>query len=104
MKLRMALGAFFILTSACSTQSTSPTPHEPQGSSSTSPGDLITCAQDTDTRVLEIKKNSNSGCELIYTKFGTSKAVASSSNSDKHCREVREKISANLNRSGFKCE
>lgn len=102
MKLRMALGAFIIIATACSSKS--PSMGAPQGLSPMPTADLVTCLQDTDSRTLEIKKGPASGCELVYTKFGTSKSVASSSSSDKHCREVRDKIFANLTRSGFKCE
>jgi hypothetical protein len=94
---------------ACSSTKTasSPAPSTSASSSTPTPStanlDRTTCTQNADVRTLEIKKTEAGGCDLLYTKFGTEKSVASSAGK-KYCAEVREKISANLTRSGFKCE
>lgn len=74
-----------------------------EGETPTSEG-LITCTNQKDVRTLDIQKTANGGCELMYTKYGTEKSVASSGISTKYCSEVSEKIQNNLSRSGFTCK
>lgn len=91
-------------TDAVSTAAAASSPKSASAKSS-APGNRVTCTQNTDIRLLDIKDAaSGGGCELLYTKYGTEKSVASGSGGQKYCTEVREKISTNLTRSGFKCE
>jgi hypothetical protein len=93
-------------TTACSSTS-APKNAEPPSATASAPTasapDRETCILNNDSRLLEIKKTSNDGCELFYTKFGTERSVATSVGS-KHCSDVREKIKSNLRQSGFKCD
>jgi hypothetical protein len=107
MKLSLlTMSLLFSLISACASSGTKTNAAEtpaPPAPATAAPGDRLTCLQNTDSRILEIKKIKDGGCELLYTKFGTERSVATSAGA-KYCQEVREKISANLTRSGFKCD
>ena len=97
--------SFTLLVTACASPKNNSDPIEtPNGSASAeSSGDRMTCAQGTDSRIIEIKKTKSDGCELFYTKFGNEKSVATSVGK-KYCSEMREKIKSNLAQAGFKCE
>lgn len=62
------------------------------------------CARDQDTRVLEIASVQPKGCELNYTKFGNTEAVASSAVGLEHCQTVRDRIRGKLEEAGYKCQ
>lgn len=62
------------------------------------------CTLDKDTRIIEVRKTDEGGCELFYTKFGEEKSVASSGFGTQYCEEVRDRIQSNLSKAGFSCE
>jgi hypothetical protein len=62
----------------------------------------VKCTHGKDERLLEIKAK-GAGCELVYTKAGDAKAVASAANSDQHCKEVSIKMQKHLSDAGFNC-
>lgn len=64
----------------------------------------VTCTSDKDTRFLEVKPNQRGGCDLVYTKFGSEKSIASAAAGLQYCREVSGKIASNLVKSGFVCD
>lgn len=64
----------------------------------------ITCTLDKDTRLIEIQPYQQSGCDVLYTKFKTSKSIAKAQSENGYCREVSQKIVTNLTNSGFICE
>jgi hypothetical protein len=61
-----------------------------------------TCKQNEDTRVLQIRSKGDGACDVVYTKFGSEKSVASGGMA--YCEKVSEQIKMNLARSGFTCE
>jgi len=64
----------------------------------------VTCAQGNDSRSVKIKTRDDGGCDVMYTKFGVEKSVASGGKGSTHCQKVSEKITSQLTKSGFRCE
>lgn len=62
----------------------------------------VQCTQNNDVRALVIQPLNADSCNLLYTKFGSEKSVASGTTP--YCKKVSEQIRANLTRSGFRCE
>jgi hypothetical protein len=69
----------------------------------TAGADSVKCANGGDQRILEINEK-DGGCEIIYTKSGEAKPVASAAHGKQHCQEVSEKIQAKLTDAGFTCQ
>jgi hypothetical protein len=62
----------------------------------------VTCSMKAEKRVLEVK-SANGGCEVMYTKGGETKSVATSKHSTDHCNKTVEKIKGNLAAAGWTC-
>lgn len=63
----------------------------------------MTCTSGADSRTLEVS-SSGTGCELMYTKNGEAKSVATAVNESAYCTGVSEKIVTNLTAAGFSCK
>ncbi len=63
----------------------------------------IKCMSGSDERTLA-NTAKDSGCELIYTKGGEAKTIATQIIGDAKCVEVMGKVRANLENAGFKCQ
>lgn len=68
-----------------------------------SSGSLLTCTKGKDERKLEVVKKGQ-GCELAYTKFGETKAVASSKSGTEHCEKIMERIEGKLKVASYTCQ
>lgn len=76
----------------------------PAATKSSRGGELrISCSSAGDTRVIVKLKSGNSGCEVLYTKNGESKQVASQQIGNDHCDTVVEKMRSTLTDAGFSC-
>lgn len=64
----------------------------------------VTCTTGKETRTLEVKKADGKACEVIYTKAGEAKSIASAIADTAHCEAVTQKVSKNLEAAGYKCE
>lgn len=62
----------------------------------------IECKLGTDVRQIEVK-SVGSGCEVEYTKFGSSNVVANAQHELGHCSRVAERIKGKLQGHGFTC-
>lgn len=65
--------------------------------------ETVKCSLEKDMRSLKVKPEGK-GCELLYTKFAETKAVASSAWGVGHCKKSRTKLQTKLEEAGFKCE
>ncbi|MEK6627321.1 MAG: hypothetical protein AABY53_01745 [Bdellovibrionota bacterium] len=63
----------------------------------------MTCTNGSDVRRLDIT-NVDAGCELMYTKHGEAKSVATAKNESSYCDGVSQKIAKNLSAAGFNCK
>jgi hypothetical protein len=84
-------------------QATPPTPVVQKNNPPSS--DIVkkeSCESDQDQRSLEVHKK-DPGCELLYTKFGKGKVVASSKHGTKHCEDSLEKLVKKLESQKFTC-
>lgn len=63
----------------------------------------LTCTKGSDVRTVEVKAKDN-GCEVVYTKNGEAKSVASAVSGMSHCETVSQKISNNLSAAGMTCK
>lgn len=63
----------------------------------------LTCVHGTDSRIVEVK-TSGAGCELVYTKNGEAKTVATAKNGTSYCASISEKLAKNLSAAGFSCK
>lgn len=61
------------------------------------------CKSGSDQRSIEVKP-AGEGCEVVYTKAGEAKTVASAVSDKGHCNNVAEKITNNLKTAGYSCE
>ena len=64
---------------------------------------LVTCSLKAEKRVLEVK-NADGGCEVMYTKGGEAKSVASSRHGNEHCKKTVENIKGKLVAAGWSCQ
>ncbi len=85
-------------------------PEKPMGektptSGVTAVGDAtVTCSSGKEERVLSLKQ-SDTGCELQYTKGGETKTIAQSARKgSEYCGTVLNKTKTNLEGSGYKCQ
>lgn len=63
----------------------------------------VTCTNGADTRTLAVS-TSGTGCELMYTKNGEAKSIATAVNETGYCAGVSEKVVKNLTAAGFDCK
>lgn len=56
-----------------------------------------------DTRTIAVVKE-GSGCKVDYTKAGSTQTIASANADFSYCQEKSDKVRANLEGAGFKCE
>ena len=56
-----------------------------------------------DVRTIAVVKEA-SGCKVEYTKAGTPQTIATAANDFAYCQEKSDKVRANLEASGFKCQ
>ena len=63
----------------------------------------LTCTHGSDSRSIEIK-SPGAGCELMYTKNGDAKSIATAKNGTTYCAGVSEKLAKNLSAAGFSCK
>ncbi len=62
----------------------------------------VACTAGEDTRKIQVTTN-NSGCQVVYTKFGAESEVANAANDMSYCESVSNKIQGNLSAAGFAC-
>jgi len=62
-----------------------------------------TCSLKKDVRKIEVVE-AGKGCEVMYTKFGETKSIATSALGMAHCNSTSEKIAVNLAEAGFSCK
>jgi hypothetical protein len=67
---------------------------------STSSSEKIECKSGSDVRVLEIK-SANGSYEVVYTKLGEAKSIATGGKA--HCEAIRDRVKGNLANAGFTC-
>lgn len=66
---------------------------------------VVKCNLKNDERKIQIKNNTNNGCEVLYTKFGKEKAIASSVKKNNfYCKSILKRVRDNLVKAGFRCE
>lgn len=70
----------------------------------TSAASKLTCTAGKEIRTLEIKSGEGKACELMYTKGGETKSLATATADAAYCKTVSEKVSKNLQAAGYKCE
>lgn len=63
----------------------------------------VVCKSAKEERVLEMHSRVD-GCELLYTRAGNTRSIATSRLGDAACKAVRGKTQSNLERSGYRCE
>ena len=63
----------------------------------------INCTSSGDERILAVVPV-NQGCELLYTKMGETKTIASASFELSYCEAVQTRISKKLETAGFDCK
>lgn len=61
----------------------------------------IECKSGTDVRNLELKTASAGGYEVVYTKFGEAKSIATGGK--EHCEAILNRVKGNLANAGFTC-
>jgi hypothetical protein len=61
------------------------------------------CKSGSDERILKISAV-DAGCNLDYTKGGSTNSVATQKQGQAKCEEVRDKIKEKLTASGYQCE
>ena len=64
----------------------------------------VICTMKKDVRSLKVVSKDPKGCELIYGKHGSEKAVAQSAHGTGHCNKVQSSMKGNLEKAGFSCE
>ena len=64
----------------------------------------VTCSHGNEVRTIEVAPAEGKACEVIYTKAGEAKSVASAITDNSFCESVSQKISKHLEDAGYKCE
>ena len=59
------------------------------------------CKSGTDVRNIEVKATA-SGTEVVYTKFGEAKSIATGGK--EHCDAIKNRVVGNLEKSGYTCK
>jgi hypothetical protein len=63
----------------------------------------VTCSLGSDVRMIE-PKAADGGCELVYTKNGSSNSVATARNGMEYCQAAGEKLQKTLTDAGMDCK
>lgn len=63
----------------------------------------VTCTLNNDSRTIALN-TMDTGCEVVYTKFGESNSVATDSSGTDYCQTVSDRIQNNLENAGFTCK
>lgn len=64
----------------------------------------VRCTSGSDQRGIVVLPK-DAGCELHYSKFGTSSVIANAQNSGtEYCDQVQDKVRKNLEAAGFSCQ
>jgi hypothetical protein len=63
----------------------------------------VNCTANSDERILAVVPVEQ-GCELLYTKMGETKTIASASFELSYCEAVQTRISKKLETAGFNCK
>ncbi len=66
--------------------------------------DHVECVSGDDKRVIHVERKEGGGCEVHYTKFGQKEVVASATQDQNHCSQIRDRIRTNLTNAGFSCQ
>ena len=67
-------------------------------------GKVTNCTYPGDDRVIENRFAEGGGCEVLYTKNGETKTIATAQNELDYCQEVYERVSTKLSGAGFTCK
>lgn len=76
---------------------------EASTSSGSANASTVNCTLNSDTRIIAIN-TMDTGCEVIYTKFGEANSVATDSAGTDYCQTVSDRIQNNLENAGFGCK
>lgn len=90
-------------TAASPATTATKTPVAVETKAATTVAGVMTCTSGADTRNIEIK-NIDAGCELLYTKHGETKSMATAKSETAYCGGVSQKIAKNLSAAGFNCK
>jgi hypothetical protein len=85
-------------TTAVATPPAAASPAEKKGNE-----DAVMCTHGKESRSLKIEVAQPKGCKLWYSSFSKEKPVATSANSEEHCKTVRDRIQKKLETAGYKC-
>lgn len=66
--------------------------------------DKVTCKSGAEERSIAKRSVEGGGCEVVYTKGGEEKVIATAKADLGYCDKAHEKLKANLETAGFKCE
>ena len=64
----------------------------------------ITCSSSNDVRTIVNQKSDTGGCEVVYTKFGESKVIATAQKDIEYCNGVVDRVRKNLEAANFICK
>lgn len=67
-------------------------------------GKKVSCAYGENERVLENKFSDNGGCEVLYTKDGSTSSIATAQNELDYCQSVVDRVAGKLADAGFNCK
>jgi hypothetical protein len=70
---------------------------------STTAASSVTCTHNSEKRTIAVQAK-DSGCEVMYTKMGETKSIATAAHGDKYCQGVVSKIQKNLTGAGYSCQ
>jgi hypothetical protein len=71
-------------------------------SEATAAAGAVTCTKGSDSRTIEAKAQGN-GCELVYTKNGEAKSVATARSGMDYCQAAATKLQTTLSNAGMSC-
>lgn len=63
----------------------------------------MTCTSGSVSRGIDLN-TTGAGCELMYTKNGEAKSIATAKNGTTYCEGVKDKLVKNLTAAGFSCK
>lgn len=79
-----------------------PSSVKPEEPAKTAPTEM-SCQNGTDSRFVRIETASPKECKVLYSKWGSTESVATSSSGSEHCEKTVDKIKGNLEKAGYKC-
>ncbi len=74
-----------------------------KSASSHSTGSSLECTRANDVRKIEIQSK-DAGCDVMYTKFGHTKSVASDAAGNAYCEKTLAHMKQKLEAAGFQCQ